>query len=290
MDHVVLRWTFGKPIRKRMLWRHTHVQSRDNTDAQGHSAVTILLANGKRDLILDVSFWLHQFVHFSFFPQSYSGVCDKDGCDFNPYRMGVHNFFGKGSSFSIDTSKVFFSFLLFSCSLIFSPSQPFTVVTQFITSNNLDSGTLSQINRLYVQVLSPSLSFSPSDSFFSNLIGILSEWSSLHDSSRLCHRYSTLHIDIGQLLHGSEENIRRSWPIRHWWGNGVSFFFIFLFLSLISCFSFSFSIFLFILSISFLFLFFNNTKQQGNGTSFGSRNGSCDEFVGRLHCANVVVR
>jgi cellulose 1,4-beta-cellobiosidase len=27
----------------------------------------------------------------------YDGVCDKDGCDLNPYRAGVKDFFGPGS-------------------------------------------------------------------------------------------------------------------------------------------------------------------------------------------------
>ncbi|KXN91625.1 Exoglucanase [Leucoagaricus sp. SymC.cos] len=61
----------------------------------------------------------------------YEGVCDPDGCDFNSFRMGVKNFYGKGMT--VDTSK------------------KFTVVTQFLTSNNSTSGTLSEIRRLYVQ-------------------------------------------------------------------------------------------------------------------------------------------
>lgn len=61
------------------------------------------------------------------------GVCDKDGCDFNPFRMGNHTFFGPGSQFTIDSSK------------------PFTVVTQFITSDNTDKGDLVEIRRLYQQ-------------------------------------------------------------------------------------------------------------------------------------------
>lgn len=63
----------------------------------------------------------------------YNGLCDKDGCDFNSQRLGDKNFFGNGSSFKVDTSK------------------PFTVVTQFITSDNTDTGDLSEIKRLYVQ-------------------------------------------------------------------------------------------------------------------------------------------
>jgi cellulose 1,4-beta-cellobiosidase len=63
--------------------------------------------------------------------QRYQGVCDKDGCDFNSYRMGNTTFLGKGML--IDTSK------------------PFTVVTQFITADGTDNGQLSEIKRIYKQ-------------------------------------------------------------------------------------------------------------------------------------------
>ncbi|EGZ25461.1 putative glycosyl hydrolase family 7 protein [Phytophthora sojae] len=63
----------------------------------------------------------------------YKGVCDKDGCDFNPYRMGNKTFFGPGSDFTIDTTK------------------KVTVVTRFITDDNTATGTLSEITRFYVQ-------------------------------------------------------------------------------------------------------------------------------------------
>lgn len=59
------------------------------------------------------------------------GTCDKDGCDFNSYRMGNHTFYGKGDT--VDTSS------------------KFTVVTQFITSDGTATGTLTQIRRIYVQ-------------------------------------------------------------------------------------------------------------------------------------------
>jgi cellulose 1,4-beta-cellobiosidase len=59
------------------------------------------------------------------------GVCDKDGCDFNSYRMGDTSFFGMGKT--VDTSS------------------KFTVVTQFLTADNTTTGALSQIRRLYVQ-------------------------------------------------------------------------------------------------------------------------------------------
>ena len=61
----------------------------------------------------------------------YSGVCDKDGCDFNSFRMGDKSFLGPG--LTVNTNDVI------------------TVVTQFITSDNTTSGDLVEIRRLYVQ-------------------------------------------------------------------------------------------------------------------------------------------
>ncbi|KAL6710238.1 Esterase/lipase/thioesterase [Coniothyrium glycines] len=57
----------------------------------------------------------------------YSGICDKDGCDFNSYRMGVQNFYGPGAT--LDTKS------------------KMTVVTQFIGSGS----TVSEIKRFYIQ-------------------------------------------------------------------------------------------------------------------------------------------
>jgi cellulose 1,4-beta-cellobiosidase len=65
--------------------------------------------------------------------QRYDGKCDKDGCDFAPYRMGNTTFFGPGSSFMVDSTK------------------PMTVVTQFITSDGTDAGDLVEIRRKFVQ-------------------------------------------------------------------------------------------------------------------------------------------
>ncbi|KAF9632620.1 putative glycoside hydrolase family 7 protein [Lasiodiplodia theobromae] len=62
----------------------------------------------------------------------YGGVCDKDGCDFNPYRMGNETFYGSNGSV-IDTTK------------------KMTVITQFITSDNTTDGDLVEIRRKYVQ-------------------------------------------------------------------------------------------------------------------------------------------
>lgn len=61
----------------------------------------------------------------------YSGICDKDGCDFNSYRMGDTSFLGPGKT--VDTKS------------------KFTVVTQFITSDNSTTGALTEIRRIYVQ-------------------------------------------------------------------------------------------------------------------------------------------
>ncbi|TCD66503.1 CENP-B protein 1 [Steccherinum ochraceum] len=60
-----------------------------------------------------------------------AGLCDPSGCDFNSFRMGDETFYGAG--LTVDTTK------------------PFTVVTQFLTSDNTTTGTLSEIRRLYVQ-------------------------------------------------------------------------------------------------------------------------------------------
>ncbi|KAG9400042.1 hypothetical protein AC1031_010960 [Aphanomyces cochlioides] len=64
---------------------------------------------------------------------SFDGVCDKDGCDFNPWRMNNHTLYGPGSSFAVDST------------------QPITVVTQFITDDGTANGNLVEIKRFYVQ-------------------------------------------------------------------------------------------------------------------------------------------
>lgn len=87
--------------------------------------------------------------------ERYESYCDKDGCDFNPYRWGNRTFvskpspltpearvdgctadshqYGPGSSNTVNTNSVF------------------TVVTQFITADGTDTGDLTAIRRLYVQ-------------------------------------------------------------------------------------------------------------------------------------------
>lgn len=77
----------------------------------------------------------------------YGGVCDKDGCDFNAYRVGNKGFFGEGGSNTLDSTK------------------PMTVVTQFITTDGTDSGDLKEIRRLWVQngkVIANSMTNEPS--------------------------------------------------------------------------------------------------------------------------------
>lgn len=59
------------------------------------------------------------------------GVCDKNGCGWNTYRLDQADYYGEGSGFDVDTT------------------QPFTVVTQFPVDEA--TGQLSAINRLYVQ-------------------------------------------------------------------------------------------------------------------------------------------
>lgn len=61
----------------------------------------------------------------------YSGVCDKDGCDFNSFRQGDKSFLGPG--------------------LTVNTNEKITVVTQFITSDNTTTGDLVEIRRIYVQ-------------------------------------------------------------------------------------------------------------------------------------------
>ncbi|KAG8628463.1 hypothetical protein KVT40_004336 [Elsinoe batatas] len=61
----------------------------------------------------------------------YDGQCDRDGCDFNPYRMGNTSFYGP--------------------SKILNTQQKMTVVTQFITTDGTNTGALKEIRRIYVQ-------------------------------------------------------------------------------------------------------------------------------------------
>lgn len=62
------------------------------------------------------------------FDNRYNGICDKDGCDFNNFRMGDKNFLGPGKTVNTNAKMA--------------------VVTQFISGSN---GLLSEIKRFYVQ-------------------------------------------------------------------------------------------------------------------------------------------
>jgi cellulose 1,4-beta-cellobiosidase len=63
--------------------------------------------------------------------EHYQSICDKDGCQFNPYRLGDHDFYGMGKI--VDTTL------------------PITVVTQFVTEDGTDDGDLTEIRRYYMQ-------------------------------------------------------------------------------------------------------------------------------------------
>merc|ERR1711991_983421 len=73
----------------------------------------------------------------------FSGMCDKNGCDIQPHRLGTHDFFGPGSNFQIDST------------------QPVTVTTQFITNDGTDSGKLTEVKQFYTQNGKNQLRFRP---------------------------------------------------------------------------------------------------------------------------------
>merc|ERR1712232_92913 len=63
----------------------------------------------------------------------FKGLCDKNGCDIQSYRLGNKNFFGPGSNFQVDST------------------QPITVTTQFITNDGTDQGKLTEVKQFYTQ-------------------------------------------------------------------------------------------------------------------------------------------
>merc|ERR1712048_740631 len=63
----------------------------------------------------------------------FKGVCDKNGCDIQSYRLGHTDFYGPGSNFAVDSSK------------------PITVTTQFITDDGTDDGTIVEVKQFYTQ-------------------------------------------------------------------------------------------------------------------------------------------
>lgn len=89
-------------------------------------------------------------------------LCDAQGCDFNPYRMELRDFYGLGKT--IDTKK------------------KFTVLTRFLGGKRDGNETLATITRAYVQDSKTTQNPKPGDSL--NIKG------SLHSSSlsRTLHR------------------------------------------------------------------------------------------------------
>lgn len=65
----------------------------------------------------------------------FSGVCDKNGCDIQNYRLNGKGskFFGPGSDYEIDSTK------------------PVQVTTQFMTADGTDTGKLNRVKQFYTQ-------------------------------------------------------------------------------------------------------------------------------------------
>jgi cellulose 1,4-beta-cellobiosidase len=61
------------------------------------------------------------------------GVCDKNGADYNSYRLGDESLYGFGTQFKVNTQK------------------PVRVVTQFITQDGTDKSDIVTMNRVYEQ-------------------------------------------------------------------------------------------------------------------------------------------
>jgi len=66
-------------------------------------------------------------------PDRFKGVCDKNGCDIQPFRLGEKHFWGPGSHFTIDSR------------------HPVQVTTQFITEDGTDHGKLKEVKQFYTQ-------------------------------------------------------------------------------------------------------------------------------------------
>lgn len=63
----------------------------------------------------------------------YKGWCDKDGLDYNSYRLGDKDLYGFGQQFKVNTQK------------------PFRVITQFITQDGTDNSDIVMMKRVYQQ-------------------------------------------------------------------------------------------------------------------------------------------
>jgi len=92
----------------------------------------------------------------------FNGICDKNGCDFQTYRLGKEDFWGPGSNFEVDTT------------------QPMTSVTQFITDDNTDTGKLVEVRRFYIQngktINTPSLKVGDAGTHDSLSVDFCSAW------------------------------------------------------------------------------------------------------------------
>jgi cellulose 1,4-beta-cellobiosidase len=66
-------------------------------------------------------------------PDRFKGLCDKNGCDMQSYRLGTKDFWGPGGNFKVDSTK------------------PVTVTTQFITEDGSDNGKLTEVKQFYTQ-------------------------------------------------------------------------------------------------------------------------------------------
>jgi len=116
----------------------------------------------------------------------FKGVCDKNGCDLNPYRVGDKKYFGPGPDFTVDSTKLV------------------TVVTQFITSNNTDEGELVEMRRFYKQ----------NGKVIQNVVPSYGNYSSI--SSEMCSVQMTEfkdHLDVFKAkggVKGMGEAMRRS--------------------------------------------------------------------------------
>ncbi|KAJ7441069.1 cellobiohydrolaseI [Mycena galericulata] len=103
-------------------------------------------------------------------------LCDADGCDFNPYRMGDPNFLGLGKQ--VDTT------------------QPFTVVTQFITNTGASTGSLTEVRRFYVQ------NNKVIENSNTNLAGIVPAANSITDAFCVAQKAATGDVDRFEALGG----------------------------------------------------------------------------------------
>jgi cellulase len=103
--------------------------------------------------------------------------CDKSGCGFNPYAQGYKNYYGPG--LTLDTSK------------------PFTVVTQFFTTDGTTSGTLDHITRYYVQNGKKVPSAAPGgDTIFASACDSASAYGGLANMGRALDRGMVLTFSI----------------------------------------------------------------------------------------------